>query len=172
MKKFKEVWDTDFISNQVNAHDLARLMIACMCNLTGSRAITDPSVSPNARLSIQLMPFAETALQLQRTYHKNPDYVLAILGNGESGVPMNAIVYDTLGDIKFDPMCSRLVSHTQETFLYRNPTADAGRYTPQYMRELARVSLLDGVKYLRAEGYWKDNSWGYDQDFARGSNYL
>lgn len=173
MKTFKEAWGTPFYANQLSAPDLANMMVACMCNLTGARAVTESAnINPCARLSSALQPFAECVLQLQRTYHKNPDYKLAILGNSATGLPTNAIILNTLGEVVYDPLDSQLVSHTDNQFMYRYPTGTPQKYSPKLVKILAETTLLDGVKYLRSEGLWKDNSWGYDQDFARGSNYL
>lgn len=171
MKTFDEAWNTQFYANQVSADALGKLMVAAMVNLTGARAVTDGAfINPNSRLSAKLQPFYDTVMFTQRDYHDHPDHKIVILGNGP--VPESAIIVDDKGETVFDPLADRLVSHSQDFYLYRKPTGYAQHYDPQPLRVLATVGYLEGVKFLREQGLWKDNSWGRDQDFARGSNYL
>ncbi len=171
MLNFDEAWGKKFNCLDVEPQSLAVMIVACSQNLTGARAVSDTAYEVhNSRLSALLRPFLETVLFIQRDYHANPEHKVVILGT--NGRPMSVIIKDSNGKIVYDPREDQRVSVTGINYLYRVPSVRPHVYNSMPLQELASISYLDGVKELRKRDLWKDNSWGYDQDFARGSNYL
>ena len=171
MLSIQDAWGQEFYANQIEPEDLTTMMVACMANITGARSITEGAlVTPSARIANSLMAFYDTVMFMQRDYHTNPENRIVILG--ARGIPVSCIIKDKDGSIVFDPKADLLASRSVNWYMYRMPTGQAGVYDAQGLIELASCTYLEGVKELRKLGYWKDNSWGYDRDFARGSQIL
>lgn len=171
MLTIEQAWGKNPALTEVAPAALAVCTVACALNLTGARFVSNAAlINDNNRLATLAQSFLSVVNFIQRDYHKHPDHIIAILG---SGVPMSAVILDhTDGSIVYDPNESSRVSQVGNFYMYRKAENRPHVYAPQGLRVMEKISYIDAVKQLRTLGLWVDHAWGYDQDNARGSNYL
>lgn len=166
MLSLSQAWGTKFFPTAVEPSALTTMIFASAMNLTGARSLSESAVEQNCPRAAQIArPFADAAQFVQRVYSKHPEYQIVVLGT--SGMASHAIVVDGDGEIVFDSYANCRAQYFPNTLYSYSMTG----FT-QDLKPLASISLHGAYRTLQEEGLWKDNSWSWDVDMPRGTDYL